>query len=106
MLITLREAEMRTGVSRATVLKHINSGTIPGVKEKNRYLIDECYLDKLPKPRKTAKNQHIPAEKVEVPKGVPFSELEPLRLELMKQRLEVLKQIETNRAREWEELRA
>lgn len=70
-MLTIREAQGRTGLSYATISRSIVDGKIRNVKQGNKYLVYEEDLHLLPKPRHTGVQQHI-AETVEVPQDHPF----------------------------------
>lgn len=74
-MLTIREAQQRTGLSELTVRRRIIDGTIQAEMLDGTYYIEESELSKLPKPRKgksTQSKQSKANEKVEVPEGIPF----------------------------------
>jgi hypothetical protein len=74
MLLTLRQAEKVTEYSTDTLRNRIKDGTIPAIKVKNRYMIEEKDLE--PHIKKAAKSRvHEPSHAGRgVPQENPFSE--------------------------------
>lgn len=71
-MLTIREAQQKTGLSYATINRSVVEGKIRSVKQGNKYLVYEEDLRLLPKPRNTGIQQHLQAETVEVPQEPPF----------------------------------
>jgi len=78
MELTIREVEKRTGLSKITVQRYIASGKIQATLKRNRYLIPESELSKLPKPRKTGMQTPARGQEERSRQGTPFQQMEPL----------------------------
>ncbi len=74
-MLTIREAQRQTGLSYATLQRHISANKIRSIKQGNKYLVYEDDLHLLPKPRNTGMHQSVSDETVEVPQGIPFSSM-------------------------------
>lgn len=85
-MITIREAQNKTGLSDAAIRRHIKSGRIQAAQTADgKYLIEESELVKLPNPRNRLPHQKI--DEREVPQGVPFP-VTPRREEIILKALE------------------
>lgn len=61
-MLTIREAQQKTGLSYITFQRSISDGTIRGVKRGNKYLVYEEDFHLLPKPRNTGTRPRIQSE--------------------------------------------
>lgn len=71
-MLTIREAQEKTGLSRITFQRNISNGTIRSVRQGNKFLVYEEDLHLLPKPRHTGVQQQAPAKTERFLQETPF----------------------------------